>query len=212
MKNNPSTLKLTDRAHFTPGIAAFLRGFTLIEFLSVIAVISVLTAVVTPSLLSSFRSSALTQAGNQIADLAILARQNALSRNAITAIVVVTSANDQALQDRSVAMLEMKADRVWRQVGAWIFLPEQTRVVMNNPSALPAGVSAPVLNPLRGTTLNASDYEAVIFYPDGRMESSATDTKRIRIAHPEDINKPSPSNYYDVLFNPENSSCRIIRP
>jgi prepilin-type N-terminal cleavage/methylation domain-containing protein len=74
--------RVSDRSHARP------RAFTLPELLVVIAILSMLTGALVPALNSAGRSALLTHEGNRVAALAELARQEALGKNAMTALVM----------------------------------------------------------------------------------------------------------------------------
>src|SRR5688572_20486513 len=68
------------------------RGaFTLVELIVVIALIVLLVALVAPAFTGSGRATALKAGGNNVANLALLARQNSLTKNAMTALVVISN-------------------------------------------------------------------------------------------------------------------------
>ncbi len=64
-------------------------GFSLVETLIVLGIFSLLT-VLTLSTVPSLKSQALTSAGNSMADAFSLARQNSISKNVYTAVVIKT--------------------------------------------------------------------------------------------------------------------------
>lgn len=193
-----------------------IRGFSLVELLVVIAIVAVLATVTGPSLLTSQKASSLTTGGNRLADLLMLAKQSALSRNMITAVVLVTSTKDKLLENRTLGMLEMGGDYEWRQVGGWTFLPEAVQVVDSgalppaNALPVPADAPEPRFQKLRGDA--NPKYTAFVFYPDGRMRAGLPSPRRASVRFQSDVNEASPHNFYDIVFNAETSGLRIERP
>lgn len=151
-----------------------------------------------------------------MADLMMLAKQSAVSRNMITAVVLVTSTTDKLLENRTLGMLEMGADYEWRQVGGWTFLPETVQVVDSTvaPSAnqlpVPAGAPQPRLQKLREDA--NPKYTAFVFYPDGRMRAALPSPRRASVRFKSDAAEASPKNFYDIVFNAETSGLRVERP
>ncbi len=117
-------------------------GFTLIELLTAICVIAVLMGL-TASMLGNNKSGRLNVAGNRVVDLLHEARQNSLSKNSLTAVVVVTdpSFSDQyrllalfQLVPRSDGSVPTSSD--WTQISKWETLEGgvilDTTVISNN--------------------------------------------------------------------------------
>src|ERR1700690_1784396 len=67
---------------------ALKQAFSLVEMLMVLAIMSAL-AVFTMSSVSSLRSTALSSSGNHMVDVFAMARQNSISKNDYTAIVIL---------------------------------------------------------------------------------------------------------------------------
>jgi len=111
-------------------------GFTMVELLTVMAVISVLAVLSVPTL-GLFGSRSLTAGGNQIADMATVARQNSISNNSYTAIVIKTQGacayTAYCLVQFSWQYSGFKQDGVtpndgssgqWQAVTPWRYLPK----------------------------------------------------------------------------------------
>ncbi|MEZ0388761.1 MAG: Tfp pilus assembly protein FimT/FimU, partial [Verrucomicrobium sp.] len=65
------------------------QAFTLVEMLAVLGVLTVLIAAAGPAMIGAVRGSALQQARNQIAATTALARQKAVTKHTMTALVVL---------------------------------------------------------------------------------------------------------------------------
>lgn len=204
------------------------QGFSLTELLVVISIM-VLIGAGTPSLLSSYRSSNLTTAGNQVVDIAKLARNNSLSRSAMTAVIMVssTSPNLSNVSNKAMTIIELSPNQTsWRQVVSWLYLSSQVNVYANlaalQPSALPVptGGSLPTLrvNGSKGlVTLTSADYVCYVFNPDGTSYNPSASLPKVYVQYATDA---APSNgtqagnlknYYDVVLS-DAGGVHVIRP
>lgn len=183
-------------------------GFSLIEILVVVGVMAVLLAMSAPALLSNRGSAALGQAGGIVADLALLARENAMARNQPTALIVVRSNAPAGLDGRALTLLEMGEDRMWRQATQWRFLPDAIGAVdatAGGTATFPVSLGVEPLV-LRGDTVNLEDCDTYVFLPAGRMPFSGAPAK-IRIEMETNL-----SNFYELVFNDTTGTFQVIRP
>ncbi|OJV26735.1 MAG: hypothetical protein BGO12_00020 [Verrucomicrobia bacterium 61-8] len=184
--------------------------------MTVIAIMGIVLASVAPAIVQRQRASNLTQAGNRLADMITSARQTSLSRNMITAVIFVTSTSDATLNGRVLGFLEMGTDRVWKQSGGWVYLPEAVEIQDMNGAAphnalpMPSGAPAPQLARVKGDANPA--YSALVFYPDGRMRGDSSLARQVRVHFQSDAQNASPANYYDVVLNSDTATMRIQRP
>jgi hypothetical protein len=172
--------------------------------------IAILTAATGPALLSSQKSSRLTESGNRLADMASLARQSALSRNVITALVLVSGSGDASVDGRAAALLEMAPDRTWKQASGWVFLADGVKATdATTGGTLPAGAGLPALK-VRGKPVDVSQCRSFVFYPDGRMDGDPQQPRRLSVKF--DAEGSAAINSYDLVFNIDTSTVRIVRP
>ena len=117
------------------------RGYSLIELLAVMAILSALAGLTVGSL-SPVRANALTAGGNQIADLLASARQNSISRHAFTAVVIKSTgdARYSACCLFELTRNDNGAFGAWTMLAPWRSLPEGVRFDPDAP------VVAPVVN------------------------------------------------------------------
>lgn len=180
------------------------RAFSLVELLVVVAVLSLLMGLSAPILL---RSTGITNAGNQIADLSALARQLAMSKNVLTALVFTRTPDDKG---DAVGLLEYGPEREWKSVGGWTILPESVSATNSSGQSLPAVTGTPLIK-FRGSAVTLDN--TLVFYPDGRMRQSSEPTVKVRVVAATDAGAAdSASNYYDIVLNRDNSGCQIVRP
>src|SRR6185503_15072318 len=69
----------------------FRAAFSLIELVTVIAIIGIILGIVVPAWSGMGRGKALVTAGNLVNDMADLARQHAMSRNTLSALLVLAN-------------------------------------------------------------------------------------------------------------------------
>lgn len=195
------------------------RAFSLVELLTVVAILVTLLALGVPTMSGGFRSTALMHGGNSLAGLSDLARQTALSRNVMTAVIMVTEGPNENLNARTLGLFELGADRVWKQTSQWVYLPESVffqddPATAANHAELPTAPSEMQVT-LNGQpfTLSRGKYRALVFFPDGRMLGDSLHSRTVSVRNRGTAGDGSrPANYYDLVFNADNSAYRIVRP
>lgn len=180
-------------------------GFTLIELCVTMGVILMIAAIATPSVISGQKSANLVNAGNHIADLAAFARQSALSRNAIIALVVKHPNGSDGASVMTMAFDGIR--NAWNPLGNWIKLSPEVLIQSNYDDTIVANRIAPLTPTSGGTALAASDYTTLVFYPDGRMPSHGA-ARRLDM----NLGHADGSNFYTLVFNTDTSAFQIQRP
>ena len=222
--------------HPPPGrLHALTRGYSLIELLAVIAIISALAGLTVGSL-SPVKANKLTVAGNQIADLLAVARQNSISRHAWTAVVIKSGG---MARYSAYCLFELTRNDdggygAWKPVAPWRLLPEGIRfdptpstdnfVTIANSRTGTAGQSLPIAFPFRETLLDltsASEVRVQIFQPDGtlagerplrlRLVEAADDLAGTGISYTGRQVSGQPANYYDILILRETGQTKVER-
>jgi prepilin-type N-terminal cleavage/methylation domain-containing protein len=210
------------------------RGYSLIELLAVMAILSALAGLTVGSL-SPVKANALTAGGNQMTDLLTSARQNSISRHAFTA-VVIKSAGDARYSAYCLFELTRNDDgntAGWRMLAPWRSLPEGVRFDPGAPVIAPAAnfldmVSRPLPSPLpssvqfRGQAVNlASDAAYQIFAPDGtltrgepvrlRLVEAAENLAGAGITYTGRKSGDHPANYYDIVILRDTGQAKVER-
>ncbi len=165
------------------------RGaFTLIELLVVIAIIALATGMVIFGLKGTASSSSLTGEGDRLAALVSLARQNAMAKNALTALILVTDPSvDGNLRAVSIWEITPKTDGTaltptnWKQASRWETLRAGTIFKspgtdeMESPGTLTATSVPPSFPTIKfgSSTLNSTNgFRYLLFLPSGGLLSN----------------------------------------
>lgn len=202
------TAKLSSRRNGSPaarcagmrrvGIVVGSRAFSIVELLTVMAIVAVLASAAIPATISGFRHLRVTQTGNLLADLAAQASQAAMNKNVITAIVF-------APDNQAATVAEFGPTRQWRLLAPWTQLPENVQVELRDQPALPPGTGSARLS-FRGTDLTLTDGYA--FFPSGRLAPGSNGDPGLRVTAP---NSDPDANFYDVILSPESTGHTVVR-
>ncbi len=153
-------------------------GVTLLELLVVVSLIAALTLAVFAAFSGIGAGSRLNSAGNSVANLALLARQNSLAKNAMTALIMIGNAGTEG-DYRAFGLFEIvpredgepagSAD--WSQLGKWETMPEG--VTADDCSFAESGDTAAPMSPPLPTLLyhgaTVAMYQYVVFRPNGSL-------------------------------------------
>lgn len=180
---------------------------------------SILT-VLSMSSISTLWSSSLTSSGNQLVDMVAMARQNSISKNAYTA-VVIKSQGTGAYSAYCLLQSTPQDDGTfgaWTAITPWHFLgrgitfdsgSNDTFAAANGtlPAPLPTSFS------FQGQSIDLTSTSVYQCYqPDGTLTSQPTTTRMvlrlIRNANPS----ASTVNYYDLVFVANTGMAKIERP
>ena len=207
----------------------------MIELLSVLAIMSIIAGFVVSSL--NFPNSvSLTADGDAISDTVALARQNSISQDAFTAIVVQTSGPGSYT---TYCLMQLKRDSstgtftgsTWQQFAAWRHLESG---VVFDPSASVSGsanffgtsgslMGAPASLSYQGQPVDLTHSVIFqVFRPDGTMTMDQPLRLRLvrgtwnssmdAVFYRGSSTGSGPANYYDVLFLQSTGLTKIIRP
>ena len=202
------------------------------EMLVVVAMVGGLTAVLAPALWGMAQGSALQQGGNLLISLIEQARQTAVSKNTMSALVLLADAETE--QDyRAFTLLEYGPEAGWTQVRDWQHLPEGVMVdfsagessfLTNSPAVFPLlqpGQSHPPLRFQGRPLLQEKGYAACIFMPSGALQKSDLPAQlRLvsgfsggnKVAYTHRLSSGKPANYFDVAIVGITGAVKVSRP
>lgn len=198
-----------------------LRGFSLVELLTVVAVISVLAAMGARVLAGG---SPLQTAGIALSDFALMARNEAISRNSLSALVFKNSGSE-AFRSYCILTLKRPLDGSqptsgdWVQGTAWKTLPVRVRfensggdndVLKANPGFFPPLPATTY----RGETVAPSSLAVVLFGPGGQVQAAGVgDSAELHLI--EDLpgrTLATSGNWVKIDFNRATGNVRMTQP
>jgi len=212
-------------------------GFSLVELLVVVGVMSLLITVTMVNMQGFSKSGNLTSAGNLLVDMANQARQLATTKNAPTALVVITTSSldiGKTAADTKVALktfcimqyLPTTTSTLsqWQMVTRWQSLPASISIdnkAVDTTSFLSTGTvtTTTTLSPThlgKTYTSNPAGANVIVyqlFNPEGGIDTGGN-VKRLRLV--QDVNgvpdpDSNPKNFYDIVFNPYTGSTKVFR-
>jgi prepilin-type N-terminal cleavage/methylation domain-containing protein len=211
------------------------EGFSLVEILTVLAITSILT-VLAMSSLSALRSTSLTSSGNQIVDVFAMARQNSISHNAYTA-VVIKSQGTGAYSSYCLLELTRQPDwssSAWTVISPWHSLGkgvvfesgQSTDTFTSAAVTLPQPLPTTFPLPFQGQSILTSSTVYQCFQPDGTLSTQPAPPTRLVLRLIEGIVDPSSGtftyqgttvsgkqvSYYDLVFVGNTGVTKIERP
>lgn len=196
------------------------RAFSLIEILGVVAIMSCLMAMIVPAMQSISRAGNLNRAGNLVVDLGNQARQNSVSKGAMTALIMV---NDSAHADWNYRLFMLAeclpGGQTWKAVTPWFPLPDGVVVDPSQSSFSSPSAATPIGTLIRnGQNIADSQYVCQIYLPDGRLMVNGGTAPNLRMVEGELNNgalayaRKGGANYYDVTFNLFTGIPKVERP
>jgi prepilin-type N-terminal cleavage/methylation domain-containing protein len=215
------------------------RGFTLMEILAVLAIISIVTAATfSYGAFGSTGFGKLESSGNQVVDLVDQARQTAVSKNEMTALLVVTDPSN-ALRNQLMMVYELQSSANgsaatsanWVPSTSWQILyngvladPNPSYFTFNNSSdtSSTAGVPSPSLPAITYLAQPVAAYKYVVFTADGGLLSGNSATVRISpgifpqgsstVVYTGGTTSGIPNNFYNITILGATGMVKIDRP
>jgi prepilin-type N-terminal cleavage/methylation domain-containing protein len=211
------------------------EAFTLIELVAVLAIMAVMVGILAPAIAGLQTSHGLTASVNLVANFANMARENAMAKNAMIALVVVTDSSHGSANNSIVLMeLNGKSDGSaatsadWKQTTKWqplssgvIFDPASLGFNKSTDSAQGDGVPSPALPELRCNAMPVASYSYLIFLPNGSLLRSnpsqlklvngiVSSSGAVTYTHPA-AGGGAPGNYYNITFLSATGRIKINR-
>lgn len=193
-------------------------GFTILELLVVIAVISILTALMVPAIHSIGGSRNLENAGQLVVDQWNLARQEAITRNRLIEFRLYKYQDSQEPGSesaiRALQLFEVDAEKGTNAISRPIFLPSGT--LISGVAALTSLVSLPE------TLASATDvsisratsgyaWRKIQISPDGRPLLPSGSPHFLTVLSSNE-KSPTPKNYVMISISPANGRPETFRP
>lgn len=177
--------------HFIPPsfISQTRRGFSIVELMTVVAVLSVLTAVVVPGVSGILQGQALRGASDRAWTAVTAARAEAISRQTNVALVITAGRSADPNQSEAIMLLAASRDGsagaggwTWEPASRWQKLPVgvearplETGSFLQSSAATPSiaayGALADALPAIDGAPVDRFSY--VVFRPDGSVDSGS---------------------------------------
>jgi len=179
-------------------------GFSLVELLTVVAVISMMAVFTSVSIFSNKRAATLTEAGNTVVDMARFAQQMALTKSEISALVFSDSEENNEI---IITVLTLGVDGEWTQIIPWKKLPaiisrSETTEQLESAEAMNSMSDNELQLTQNGNQIPLSSCRGIIFLPQGQIRQSTNLTfRRLRLNLPE-----SSDNFYDIIFRCDSGS------
>jgi prepilin-type N-terminal cleavage/methylation domain-containing protein len=217
------------------------RAFSLIELLVVIAVLTVILALLAPAVSNIGRARTLTISGNKVAQMATLARQTAMSKNVLTALVVLTDHNSEG-RYRALTVIEHQLSTAtgadgtraasWHQVTNWETLATGcvVDVDINNCSFLEDSPDLPNFDNAQlrylNTNVRKEEIACRMFLPSGGLSNPDKPAQirlvegfiegeegaaKVRYTRPANGGQVS-ANYYDISIIGTTGAVKVSRP
>lgn len=190
-------------------------AFSLTELLLVVALILTMMGFITTSLgLGKARN--LSMAGNLVAGLCEQARQNAISRNVLSALVIGHATGSER-SGRVLIILELSGNQ-WAPVTAWTTLPSGVSVDQQSPKYFlnqPLLAQPIELPPCGGVSVDAASCVYQIFSPAGGLLTTGVTQPQpslIPLVQSVGDSGQNQDNYCDVIVNHYTGIAKVDRP
>jgi len=198
----------------TKPIYVYQKAFSLVELLGVIAIISLITGLSSLAISGLSKSRNLANGGNLVVNLAQQARQNSLTKNSLTALVLATTTPSNTYNLKIFCLMELVPGATqWTQISAWQALPQgivvdstQSVAFFNPPTLSPALPDIP----FQGTSVTQIVYQ--VFNPDGSLYVGSNGQPASSPVLKLIPNNSGSGNYYNVSLNTFTGIPRAERP
>ncbi len=186
-------------------------GFSLFELLAVVSIMGILGAITVGSMRST-GARQLETAGTQVAQLVEMAKQTALSRNAMVAFVAVPGDTTRfaLFELRSSNSTTAPTASDWNQISKWEILPQG---VFLNTDTLEPGTTTFSYGPpqpsFKGNAISASDFSYLVYMPSGALLNSTPVT--FNLSETRGSTESNPTNIFALTVIPTTGRVIIDR-
>ncbi|MFV0338414.1 MAG: Tfp pilus assembly protein FimT/FimU [Chthoniobacterales bacterium] len=193
------------------------KAFSLIELLCVIAVLAILMSLLLVAVGGTGDSQKLRSTGDLISGLGIQARQHALGKNTLTAIVILgkNAPAEKALQ--SASLYALNTNKEWEQISPWKQFPtgiiaDPDNSTFFDTNAQQPAPAFPTSLTVSGQSVNSFGYQ--IFLPNGRVLSTNSVTLKLAIGFLQsgNVSIKTTNNYLTLTFIPSTGQTKIYQP
>jgi len=189
-------------------------GFSLIELLVTVALISLLATLVSPALSSVLGGRNVARALDVVSSTAAVARQMAMTKG--NPIAMVVSQSSHSTPDDNPAVMLLSAPEIstdpWAPVGAWTKVPTNVQLdvyLRDGKKSFFAGGEGPLLAPLplKLNGKSVSEYDYIVFYPDGSVNAPANGPALTF----RRLNKTDTATEYTMVVQSNSGRTKIIQ-
>ena len=209
-------------------------AFTLVEILVVMGVMAIILGISVPVFTHIGGANSLKSGGNQMEDLAEAARQNSMSKNAMTALIVpIDTTFDNRFRIATLLELTPHADGTkltsgdWRQISKWEVLPTGvivdagTSTTFDDTSSASTQLTPAFPASLRYGLISLKAFKYIVFLAGGNLLEASNAQIRLdegfygaTAATPTYTHAAGnlPLNYYDIFLLSGSGRTKIVRP
>ena len=201
-------------------------GFSLLELLTVLAIMGIVMAIIVPAVGNILRSSGLSQAGDQLVSTLSYARQTAIARNRAVEVRFYNYADAASSGGRFRAIQSFLIESGTSGTSSTPIGRKQTfpaTVYISSAKELSSLMDPSLNNQVSGTDLGQPipqvglAYTAVRFRfrPDGSTDLTSFTNKAFvtftPASYPDNATTPPP-NFVTVLLQPNTGKIKLLRP
>ena len=192
-------------------------AFTLVELLTVVALMVIFLAFAIPAVSSVLSGLRLSRGGQQIADQIILGRQTALTRNRNVEVRFIRLTDPPTPGYRGVQIWMVdEAGTVRSPVSRMITLPDSVIINSNSSySPLVFGSGSTVSGQTNFTPYGSCQYTGFRFRANGQTDiptgNGTNSVNYITLQNATDSGSP-PKNFFTIQINPLTGKVAVLRP